>query len=83
MKFVEGEKHSPTRYLENIFPVKIPKGTRSMYSPFCDFVVEFKSPERDLEIVSHIEKKHPEIIDRFWIHGKSERKYQKILEDFA
>ncbi|MGP6239348.1 hypothetical protein ACNF40_02890 [Cuniculiplasma sp. SKW4] len=83
------ERHTRSWYWDNMLSVRKPSGMRDLLCPFCQFTLESKSFSRDLEMLDHIDKKHPENVVSLWevLHqGSSQTEKTKVkqgtLENF-
>lgn len=78
------EKHPLFWYNDNMQSIPMPDGMRKLLCPFCEFSLESKSFQRDLEILTHIEEKHPDNVINIWekFHRPEVKQEQKTLEGF-
>ncbi|MGP6240065.1 hypothetical protein ACNF40_06605 [Cuniculiplasma sp. SKW4] len=77
------EKHPRHWYWDNMMSVRKPGGMRDLLCPFCEFTLESKSFRRDLEMLDHIDRQHPENVLNLWeaFHHSSVHKETKVQQD--
>lgn len=78
------EKHPLFWYNDNLQSLPMPNGMRKLLCPFCEFSLESRSFERDLEVLTHIEEKHSGNVTNIWekFHRPNVQSDQKTLEGF-
>jgi len=80
----QNEKHPLYWYDDNMQSIPMPNGKRRLLCPYCPFSIDSQGFHSDLELLNHIDNKHPENVENIHqkFHTPIGEKEQKTLEGF-
>ena len=80
----QNEKHPLYWYDDNMQSIPISNGMKRLLCPFCPFSIDSQGFHRSLDLLNHIDDKHPDNVESIYekFHTPIGEKEQKTLEAF-